>query len=689
MKTRRKLAAVERAYSQFEIKTVDEDQRIIEGIATTPTPDRMSDIVEPLGASYELPLPFLWQHDSDQPVGHVISAKPTKKGIPVTIKMAQIDIPGKLKDRLDEAWQSIKIGLVRGLSIGFAPKEYSYIEETYGVHFLEWDWLELSAVTIPANAEAGIEAIKSLDRKARAAFGTKRIRVVNLAGDSASKQKLIKDQKSMKISEQIKQLMQQRKEKELALELLQKEVSEGGKTKDAQQREQFDTLSDEIEVIDGELKDCRRMEAIQKSNAKAVVEDPSDDEIDADDPKVLPKVKDPTRGKHLEVVVPKKLEKGILFARFVKCLGASKGDISGAIAIANQHYKDTSPQIGRVLRAMRDGGSLEVELQKTAIAGGTTTDSTWAGPLVEYNQFAGDFIEFLRPSTILGKFGGANPGGGAAYPSLRQIPFNVHIRGQTTGGQGYWVGQGKPKPLTKFDFSDVYMGWNKVAAISVLTEELLRFSNPSAEALVRDSIADALRERLDIDFINPSKAAVSNTSPASITNGVTAHHSSGSTADHVRADISTLVTDFITNNITPGSAVFIMPATIALKLSLLRNAFGQKEFPEVNQYGGWLEGIPVITSQYVPSATAGAIVVLANASDIYLADDGQVTIDASREASLQMLDNPTNASSDGTATSVVSMFQTNSVALRAERFVNWQKRRAAAVSVLDQVVWSG
>lgn len=169
-------AMVTRAYSRFTVKTVDEEQRIIEGIATTPSTDRMGDIVEPLGAEYILPIPFLWQHDSAQPIGQVTSAKASSTGISVTVQIAKIDEPGTLKDRIDEAWQSIKAGLVRGMSIGFSPVEYSIIEETYGYRFIKWLWLELSAVTIPANADASISAIKRLDT--RAAIGTKRAPVL-------------------------------------------------------------------------------------------------------------------------------------------------------------------------------------------------------------------------------------------------------------------------------------------------------------------------------------------------------------------------------------------------------------------------------------------------------------------------------------------------------------------------------
>lgn len=157
----------QQAWSKFSSKAMTETDShyILTGIATTPTPDRMADIVEPMGAEYELPIPLLWQHDSDQPIGQVTDATPGDKGIPVSFQIPKLSIPGTLKDRLDEAVQSIQLNLVRGLSIGFAPVEYSYMEDTGGYRFLKWLWLELSAVTIPANAEASISVIKRFDAK--------------------------------------------------------------------------------------------------------------------------------------------------------------------------------------------------------------------------------------------------------------------------------------------------------------------------------------------------------------------------------------------------------------------------------------------------------------------------------------------------------------------------------------------
>lgn len=153
-----------KAYSTLQIKSVTDtdDERIITGIANTPSTDRDDDILEPTGAKFNLPIPLLWQHNHNQPIGEVIQATVTDKGIEIVAKIAKITENGKLKDRLDEAWQSIKSGLVKCLSVGFKIKEYNYLESSWGLHIKEWEWYELSVVTVPANGDAVITSVKQI-----------------------------------------------------------------------------------------------------------------------------------------------------------------------------------------------------------------------------------------------------------------------------------------------------------------------------------------------------------------------------------------------------------------------------------------------------------------------------------------------------------------------------------------------
>ena len=636
-----------RAYSLMQVKAVNEDSREITGIASTPEPDRYGDIVDPAGVKFTLPLPLLWQHWHDEPIGQVTEAKVTDTGIEIKAKLVKpgADMPSQLVARLDEAWASIKTGLVRGLSIGFKPIEYSFIDDG-GIRFISWEWYELSAVTVPANGDCSIQSVKSIDRKFLAASGNKKTVVKSSISAGATATNTKKGTNSMNIAEQIKSFEAKRAALAASLSDIMSKAADEGRTLDAEETESYDDTSTEIKAVDEHLKRLRDMESNMASTAKPVAKAANGEvtTVKAGAPGIIR--------------VEQKLEKGIAFARFAKALAAANGSRSEALEIARKQYPDDA-KLHHVLKA--------------AVGAGTTTDPQWAGALVEYQEYALDFVEFLRPQTIIGRFG---QGG---IPALRQVPFNIRIPAQTSGGSANWVGQGKAKPLTKFDFESITFSFAKVAAIAVLTDELIRFSNPAADALVRNALAEAVIARLDTDFINPAKAEVANVSPASVTNGIVAIPSTGDPD----ADAEAAFAQFVLNNLQPTGGVWIMSSTNALALSMKKNALGQKMYPEMTLLGGTFQGLPAIVSQY-----AGTNLTLLNAPDIYLADDGGVAVDMSREASLEMESEPTGDSITPTGTELVSMFQTNSVAIRAERWINWKRRRTAAVAVISGVNYS-
>ncbi len=637
------------AYSLLEVKSFDYERREISGIATTPTPDRMGDIVEPLGASFAPELPLLWQHDRESPVGIAKFGKPTKDGIPFTASLPKIEEAGKLKDMVDLAWQSVKAGLVRAVSIGFRSLEHSVMNDG-GWRFTKSEIIELSLVTIPANAEATIQTVKSLDSAVRvAALGE-----VEKSGDSDAKKSTPKKVKKMNIREQIEAL--ELRSKSLSaerVEIQEKAISEG-RTKDEAEQERFKEICAELKAISDELADLRAMEGELVAKAAPVT--------------------DKTVVKSASNVVVKNTEKhtdGLAFAKAARALALGSIERRSAVEIARELYHGNDEIIAAT-------GAL---MTKSAVAAGTTAESTWAKPLVgqESTAFA-DFVNYLRPQTILGKFGSGG------IPALRKVPFRTALISQSSGGDGYWVGEGKPKPLTKFDFSRTTLEPLKVANIAVATMELIRDSSPSAATLIRDSLADALRERLDIDFINPAKTASAGVSPAGILNGVSAIASSGTDADAVRTDIAKLLKAFISANNAPTTGVLVMPATVALTLSLMVNALGQPEFPGITVNGGTLLGLPVITSQYIPTVSAGSTVALINASDVYLGDEGGIEVSMSDQASLQMDNAPDSPATASTV--LVSLWQHNMVGFRAERTINWARRRSVSVAHLSGVNWS-
>jgi HK97 family phage major capsid protein len=464
------------------------------------------------------------------------------------------------------------------------------------------------------------------------------------------------------IAEQIVDLKSTRNALEKKMdEVAQKSIDEG-RSMDTAEAEEFDTAEGQIKSIDADISRLSRLEQVKA--AQAVSAHASAQAVAAAPVRPNGEV----TLKHNE-----KLDPGIAFARYAMCLTKAKGNHEVAFRLAERHYPQTE-NVVRTLKAQAEGADLkELWRTKAAVAAGSTTDSTWAAPLVDAATFSGDFISYLRPRTLIGQ------------AQFRPVPFNVRIVGQTSGGSANWVGQGAAKPVTKFDYNATTVPFTKVAAIVAITQELARFSDPAAEALVRDSLADAVIAKLDTDLFDPDVAAVANVNPAGLLNGVTPVAGPASMdPDAIRCALLRLWAPWDSTFLGARPAYYTTPA-VARLLAFTRDALGNPAFPGVTPTGGTLDGIPLRVSQYLAhnGGSGGAPFILVDESEIYLADDGAVTLDASQEASLVMDTAPTGSSTTPTATQVVSMFQTDSIAFRAERFIWWGARRSGAIQWID------
>jgi HK97 family phage major capsid protein len=436
---------------------------------------------------------------------------------------------------------------------------------------------------------------------------------------------------------------------------------ESGQTLDEAEQEEHDTLADEVKKIDAQLVRLRAAEAREK---EAAVEVKGQTTTEASTARQTPS----------RIQVTRELPKGILFARYAMCIGASQGIAGEAIRLAKQFYPD-------------DPGVFQL-IEKTAVAGASTTGSHYIDDMVPYSVM-NDFIEYLRPGSIVGKFGGPNPGGGPNYPSLNRVGFNERVSGMSTGFSAAWVGEGLPALPSAAVTYNAALLFHKLAALAVLTKEAIRFSNPAAEGRVRDELGRAVNAKMDLDFVDPAKAAVGATSPASITNGIVATTPTGTTAAKFRTDLATMIGLFATANLDPVDIVLIMSANMALQLSMMVNTLGNNEFPDITMKGGMIRGFPVIVSEHLTAVGSPSTqtIIAVKASDIYLADDGVVTVEASDQASLEMQDTSSQSGITGTGASLVSLWQNGLVGLKATREVTWKLRRSTAVRYISPAAY--
>lgn len=624
-------STIQRAYSVLRIKSIDKTRRTVTGMATTPEPDRVGDVIEPLGVTYKNPFPLLLYHDKTKPVGQTTFSRPTAEGVPFTAQLSTIDRPGIVKDRLDEAWDSLSADppLITAVSIGFRELEQpTVIRETGGYRFPKVEVVELSLVVIPANQQATIHTIKSFDL---AASGLHSPGVTGLPVVHA-----LKDAPAMNtIAEQITSFENTRAARAAAMVAVQARAE--GRTKDEREREEFNNLEREIESIDLELVDLRKMEKIQLVKATAITAR-------------TPEQASEQRGGAPVITVKPNVEKGTAFTRYVLAKINGKGSNADAIAYAenNKQWMDQTPEVVLALKA--------------AVNPGTTTEPSWAAPLAVAQPMKDEFLELLRPATIIGKI-----------PGLRRVPFNISMPVQTGGGTYRWVGEGAPKPVGNLQFASATLLLAKAAGIIVISQELAKVSSPSAEGAVRNDMIKGMAQYLDQQFIDPTVAAVANVSPASITNAAVSIGSAGTSAANAETDFKGLVSSMITGNQgSVGTAVLIMSEVHAFVLSLARTTNGERMFPNLGPLGGSIGGIPVITSQ-----AAGTTVALVVPSEILFADDGGVDIDVSREASVEMDTAPTSPVAAGSV--LVSLWQMNLIGLKAERFINWKRARLNGV----------
>ena len=254
----------------------------------------------------------------------------------------------------------------------------------------------------------------------------------------------------------------------------------------------------------------------------------------------------------------------------------------------------------------------------------------------------------------------------AARSRMREVPFDVMVPRQTDAGTaGGWIDEGHAAPVIKAGlFDTLKLQPVRLGGIFCLTDDILR--RKGTERLVTNAGLGTQGRVETFNFLSPSVAA-SGRAPASITNGAVEVPWTGDAAS-----VLGLMLAAITSQGT-GLAWIGRPLDFAL---LAAKWFGGN----ATGLPASLLGIPVVPA---PNAPAG-LVVLADFAEIAYAAT-TIEVDVSDEATLEMSDTPTNSVASGSpeapvATSMVNLFQTNSIAFMIQRFLNWSVVRDGAVA---------
>jgi HK97 family phage major capsid protein len=348
-------------------------------------------------------------------------------------------------------------------------------------------------------------------------------------------------------------------------------------------------------------------------------------------------------------------------------------EILRALTLAKGDLADASAFLAA--RGVRSRGAHEAML--AAVSGGTVADN----PALIIGPTTNDLIPYIRQREIIGKLA-----------ERRIIPLDLAALTFMSGGvAGNWVGEGRAAPLSKAAFTRLATPLTrlKLVAMWVVDAELARSADPAADATLARDATGAIVNQTDADFTDPSNAGIAGVKPASITNAAPAFASGGSTALLIDADLGKLQESLIARGSDLQAAYWIMHSITAAFLSRVRNTNGDSAYPNISVRGGTLLGLPVIVSGSVPhgGSPSTSSIILIDASKLWVGESpAGIEFEASKNASIQMLDNPSGDIVTPTATTVISMFQTDSIAMRGTRVINWKLANPGFAAVLNNLI---
>jgi HK97 family phage prohead protease/HK97 family phage major capsid protein len=624
-----------------------EGTRIIEGIATTPAEDRMGDVVLSEGAVFQLPIPLLWQHNPAQPIGNVTTAHVTPQGIRIRAEIA----PAGTLSAIDGHWSELKSGLVRYLSIGF--RELKSKAGKAGRVFTSWEWLELSAVTIPANADTAITTVRAYavptrdaqQRPPNVAHAPATARTVGAPAAPHATPRL--GAATMKLSEKIAA-------RQAAIGQLKDRLAvvTSGEDEADQFDEQRQAEVEELSLqIDNETRALEMLQRAEHSLAtRATV--PTTHAVQGT---VMPR--------SVSVVTPRNAPKGDLLFKALAAAFYSHIERRGFDAVLQSYYPGHS--------------ELEAFVKATAAPADTVTPG-WAAELV--TTTVADFMESLEHLSVYAALSGKGIRFGFGRAGKVIVPARAS---STLELAGDWIGEGAPIPVKQGSIAGATLLPHKLAVISTFTRELAMHSTPQIETLIRQMILEDTAGALD-KFLTDNVAA-SAIRPAGLQNGVTPIGSSGITAANILTDLKAAQAPILAAG-GGRRLVWLMHPVRLAAVGMLQSASGTFVYrDELAQ--GRLIGYEVIASTNIPQDT----VILVDAAEFASATGDVPAFDVSDVATLHMA---APASPIGTAGSpatvaapVRSLWQTASIGVRMIQDLSWAMRRPGMVSALSGVAW--
>jgi HK97 family phage prohead protease len=640
----------------------------LEFVLSDSTPDRMGDVIEAEGwdlTNFKSNPIALFNHNANFPIGKWTNLRTVDGKLRGHLTLAKKGTSA----RLDEIISLVEQDILRATSVGFLPWQHEPLtKDGSGTRFKKTELVETSLVAIPAHPNA-LAVARSLNisrdtvAMVFAGQGNTKDQSVARRGFNGGQAESPPERKIRKMSPLTKRI----EETEQRLVQL----------RDALQAH-LDAVDDE-NVTDTDLTTTKELNqkiadqealyaSLKDSEAKLAKSSNGEDHNG----------RVPARGSN--VVRPFNLPaKKIDPIEFLVRAGTVR-----ALSKSSDFAGKTLDQIREQIYGTDEATKVVCDLTlKAATAPAMTTVTGWAAELVQ--QINAELMPTLLPSAV--------------YPSLsamglrltfgRNGKINVPTRSATPTVAGSFVGEGAPIPVRQAAFTSVPMVPKKMAVITTWTREMDEHSVPAIEGLLRNAIQEDTQVSIDTILLDANAATAIR--PAGLRSGVAGlTPTAGGGFNALVGDLKALSGAILTaTNGNVRSMVFIMNPQQALSIGFIQPPVPGGIFPfaaDINN--NRLIGYPVIKSGTVPLGT----VICMDAADYVSITGDNPRFEISDQATLHMEDtNPQHIGTAGTpgtvATPAMSMFQTDSLALRLILPMNWAVRRAGVVAWVAGVTW--
>lgn len=309
----------------------------------------------------------------------------------------------------------------------------------------------------------------------------------------------------------------------------------------------------------------------------------------------------------------------------------------------------TAPWV--VAEKLRGPPAVERILKSTVTASGTDA----AGALLNDVQAAStSFFNSLSESSVFA----------ALLPNFQRVPFNERLGILSLAASAWAKLEGKAVPLSKVTLGDSTLQPRDVVALIVLTNSVAEDLSAGGQAFLSRALKEAAAACLDTQLF----ASLLDTGLAEIAFAAESNDVAIDALLHLRRML-----DICNRGLSPR-LVWVFARDVANAAACLCFGGGGAAFPEMTPGGGTILGLRTFVS---PQLSTGEVLLI-DCSQI-AANTGELKLDAGRHAAIQLDDTPTNDAVAPTATEVLSLFQTNCVALRVKMPMAAQKMSDAAV----------